>query len=297
MSASLIVLIPVVLLGLVTFLCFTGCVLHTHGQGEGFGPYQDAILKTSNLVAFWPLDDQPSPDVAQPEAVDIAPKQAPLNPFTGLYTGPDGSFTLNHTGIVVGDVSNGLTPCAAFNGGFVQVGFQPDLNPLTSFSIEAWAQPEQPTGDVMMVVASDDLNAFTGYQLHATAENTWAAAIALGPGPGQTFLIAKPPVGSPPNISFGVPTHLVATFDSTSGTLTLFVNGQMSVQRTITPPMPQFAPSILPTPFSIGALSAADSQQAQFPFSGEIQDVAFYNAALTSDVIMQHFTAGITSPG
>src|SRR5262249_10250750 len=97
---------------------------------------------------------------------------------------------------------------------------------------------------------------------------------------GLQFLIAKPPVGSPPTVKVGVPQFLVATFDSTTGTLKLFVDGDISAQAPITAPLPPFSPATMPTPFSIGDLSTAGSQQAQFPFSGKIQDVAFYSVAL-----------------
>jgi concanavalin A-like lectin/glucanase superfamily protein len=293
MSASLIVLIPVVLLGLVTALCFVGCVLNTHGFGN-VGPYQDAVSKTSSLIAFWHLSDLQQTTAA----FDSAPKQPPLTPFTGTYVG---NVFPGQMGIIPSDLVDTTQTCASFGGGFVQVNdFHPELNPQTSFSVECWVQvasiPSPPA--VMMVVSSDDFNAVTGYQLHATLENTWGAAIGLGPGPNAQFLIAKPPMGSPPTVVAGVTTYLVATFDSTTNTLSVFVDGQLSAQKIIDPTtMPPFAPSVMPTPFTIGALSTTGSQQAQFPFSGKIQDVAFYGVALDPGVIQSRFMIGSTPPG
>jgi Concanavalin A-like lectin/glucanases superfamily len=292
MSASLIVLIPLVLLGLVTALAFVGCGFSSSG-GQPVpleSLYQSAVLNTANLIAFWPLGEK-SPGT---KALDIAPKQAPLTAFDGTYMG---SVTLNQTGIVPGDVTDTLAPCPSFNGGFVQVGFQPQLNPDGSFSIEAWVQVESVPSPaaVMVVVASNDPtdpNSLTGYQLHATAELTWAASVGLGPGPGSQFFIVKPDAGSPPTVKLGVPQYLVATFDSKTGTLTLFVDGQLSAQRSITAPMLPFSPAIMPTPFSIGALSTAGLTQSQSPFNGKIQDVAFYGAALDTQTISTHFQFG-----
>jgi hypothetical protein len=296
MSASLIVLIPVVLLGLVSVLCFTGCGLHTHGLGEGNGPYQDAILKISNLVAFWPLDDQPSPDVSQPEAVDIAPKQPPLNPFTGLYTGPAGSFTLNQTGIVPGDVNNGLTPCAFFNGGFVSVGFEQALNPAT-FTLEAWVNPATGTPGVQRVVvacANVDQSATpvanAGYVLVMTQDGVWSAQI----GTGQAFFA----VSSTDPIVPDVPTYLAMTFDGT--TLKLFVG---IVGSGILAPFSAPAPAgFLPEgPTTATSLFIGMGRPAMiggmFPFNGSIQDVAFYSPPLSDAEVQNNFNLGNKPPG
>jgi hypothetical protein len=237
------------------------------------------VHQTTGFVACWPLNDK----IGSATAHDIGP-----NGFDGNVVG---AVAFGQTSIVPGDMPNGAAShCASFTGGFAQVKFQPLLNPM-SFSVEAWVQPESATGTVMMVVASDDLNAFVGYQLHASVENTWAAAVALGPGPAQQFIIAKPPTGSPPNVIPGTPNYLVATFDG--GTLQVFVDGQPSASATLDKnTMPPFAPSVSPTPFAIGALTTAGSTAAQFPFNGEIQDVAFYNGVLSTTDISNHFSTG-----
>jgi concanavalin A-like lectin/glucanase superfamily protein len=290
MSASLMALIPLVLLGLVAGLCFVGCVLPVTGLPPSptpLGPYGDDVKQTSGFVACWPLNDI----LNSTKAKDIS-----SNHFDGNVVGP---VTFGQTSIVTGDMPNGAaSTCAKFTGGFVQVGFQGLLNPM-SFSVEAWVKPEVPTGQVMMVVASDDLNAFMGYQLHATAENTWAAAVALGPGPNQTFLIAKPDPGSAANVIPGKASYLVATWDG--ATLQLFVDGKPSVSKTVDknamPPLPPFAPAVAPIPFAIGALTSAGSTVAQFPFNGEIQDVAFYNGVLSQGDITDHFNTGMPTSG
>jgi len=296
MSASLIVLIPVVLLGVVAALCFVGCGFSSTGDITP-GPYETAVSNSDpgTLIAFWQLNDRPPTGTA----FDVAPKQPPLLAFNGTYVG---NVLQNQTGIVPSDLVDTAWSSALFGGGFVQVGFQPELNPNDSFSIECWVQVASTPSPaaVMVVVASNDPtdpNNLTGYQLHATAELTWAASIGLGPGPGSQFLIAKPMMGSPPTVKIGVPQYLVATFESKTGILTLFVDGDMSAQAPIMAPMPPFSPAVMPTPFAIGALSTAGSQQAQQPFSGKIQDVAFYSVALASGTIKDRFNTGSTPPG
>jgi hypothetical protein len=103
------------------------------------------------------------------------------------------------------------------------------------------------------------------------------------------FLIAKPPMSDPPTVLFGQFNHLVATFDG--ATLMIFVNGVLSAQTPI-PAMSAFAASVSPTPLSFG-IASVGTPPTQFPFNGEIQDVAFYSAALDGATIMNHFNIGI----
>ncbi|HXW23827.1 MAG TPA: signal peptidase II [Xanthobacteraceae bacterium] len=59
MSATLIVLVPLVLLALVTALCFVGCAFPTSGLAmKVLTNYRTVdVLGNPNLAAFWPLDD------------------------------------------------------------------------------------------------------------------------------------------------------------------------------------------------------------------------------------------------
>src|SRR5262249_23227499 len=210
--------------GLVSTLCFVGCALL---GGYDFGDYKEEtayemkVGADPDLVAYWPLNDSTeSPDVSGATATDFGP-----NKINGTYEAPvPGTVKLQQTGIVPGDSdqqSNARSMCAFFNGGFVQVGFDSRLNPSTSFSVAASVQREWKLTDEGMVrigVASDDSNNLKGYQLHATAENHWAASV----GTGSQFVIAKPDPASPPTVKPGEPNYLVATFDVTTGTLSLY---------------------------------------------------------------------------
>jgi concanavalin A-like lectin/glucanase superfamily protein len=286
MSPTLIVMIPLVLLGLVAALCFVGCVLQTGGIEVSAGPYQDLIRGEKTLGSCWPLNDQSE----TPTAVDGTPAQdvGPNKIQTGTYSAPTvGSVKLQQAGIVTGDHLNTKSPCAQFSGGSMTVPWDARLNPNTSFSIEAWAQAEWKLSDPgvpRIVVASDDLNGLTGYQLHATVENHWAAVV----GTGSQFVPARPAATDPPTVKPGEPTHLVATFNATTGVLSLFVNGTLSAQAPAIAAPQGFLPAINPTPFTIGTGGISP----QFPFTGEIQDVAFYNAALDPGTIAQHFNVG-----
>lgn len=56
---SLIVLIPMILLGIVGAFCFAGCVFETGGLASPFSDYTNGtVRKETSLMVFWPLNDK-----------------------------------------------------------------------------------------------------------------------------------------------------------------------------------------------------------------------------------------------
>jgi Concanavalin A-like lectin/glucanases superfamily len=285
MTASLIALTPLVLLGLVTALCFVGCGLHTHGLSL-LGPYQDGIIADPNIVACWPLNDPsdlPTDNPAGTRAADIS-----ANNFYGYYSGAAGTVKVQQPGIVPGDIPSGSSTanqCAFFNGGLVQVGFQQALNPA-KFTLEAWVQPSWTKDDpaVQRAVLVSANSSGAGYGLIATPDNFWEIDIGVV---GNTFFSLK----ATQPIELGTVHYLAVTFDGT--TLTLFAGafGGTLVSFPGTP-MAGFVPedSSTATPLFIG-MGHPDTG-GMFPFNGFIQDVAVYKDALSFPTLMNHFNAG-----
>ena len=79
MSASLVVLLPVILLGIVTTLCFAGCGFSGPNLPV-FTTYSDTtVLANPSVVAYWPLG----------EAADNVPAvDRTANPDNGQYIDP-----------------------------------------------------------------------------------------------------------------------------------------------------------------------------------------------------------------
>jgi hypothetical protein len=307
MSASLTILIPVVLLGLVTALCFVGCVLNTHGLGPNLSAYEGSVYSNKNSIALWPLNDTAE---SLPTAANIVNPQ-----FNGTYPdapmGPN-SFMIQQPGIVFGDVNNGLVPCAFFNGSFVTVDFHQELNPA-KFTAEAWVKPNWTAADpqvVRVVLASANTTAGAGYALFATADNFWEAQIGTGSG---NFLSVKFDQGIALNAdkTMNPVNYLAMTFDGS--VLTLFVGtvvgtvGGMvsgSLDSNSSPPLvaptqfvpEQAMPSSTATPLFIG-MGRPDMMGGMFPFNGSIQDVAFYSPPLSSTDVQNNFNLGSTPPG
>lgn len=300
MSASLIALIPLVLLGLVGTLCFVGCGYPDFQFGT---PYESTILATPNVVAYWPLDD----DKGSAIAADIAPKQAPLTAFNGKYTG---SVEPGQTAIVPKDQEGS----AFFNGGFVNVDFHQELN-TSSFTVEAWVQPGWVSTDapaIRGVVVSTNTPAGAGYAMianvdNATMQNFWAAQVGTGSGNFQQVQADQPITLSTTNTATNT-TFLAMTFDALSQALTLYVGladmplSQKAISLgSLMPPATFLAeqgkpPMSTATPLFIGS-GRPDLPGGMFPFDGFIQDVAYYSSALTFETLKQHFQAGTNAGG
>jgi len=309
MTATLMVAIPLALLGIVALLGFVGCFLDSSGFPET-SPYDALVKGESSLVSFWTLTDGDEGTTA----VDEAPAG---HLFNGTYmsglgaSGPDpvqksakadGNVAISKPGIVPGDhTSDGQDPCHSFTGGVVSVPFQQALN-LASFSVEAWVQPDWSKDDpaaLRGVVVSNDTTVPAGFGLFATKDdptpgnptpdNFWT--FSLGMTGGLTSITSITP------IDLGAPVHLVATYDGTNAIL--FANGlpiaQMdtSTMGTYTPLAPSMPPAAnIPLFIGAGNPKAGTSPPPLFPLIGRIQCVAIYNTALPQPTILQHFATG-----
>jgi Concanavalin A-like lectin/glucanases superfamily len=300
MSASLIVLIPLVVFGIVTALCFVGCAqilgIQPWQDPNITSPYQAAIASESNIVAFWPLNDPPGAGDTIPTANDVATHPPP--PLNGKYM--DSVMLQQQPGIVPGDLQSdeSRTPCAAFTAGRVEVPFHEELNGAP-FTVECWVQPAWDASDtnVHAVVVTTDLNAFTGYALFCGDSNVWAGTIGLGQTAG--FLQTTPAASSQPiMLGTGQTYYLALTFDGMD--LNLFVSpvgqnfnmtpyAQASLKNQ--PPGTKFMESGGMLPLFIG-MGRPDMPPGQLPFVGKIQDVAFYRTALGPTDLMKNFNLG-----
>ena len=176
MSASLVVLLPVILFGIVSLLCFVGCVLNTHGLAPTFTQYSTTtVLGNPAVVAYWPLNDAndtlPAADLASSpdNGQYIDPTTLPA-----IYPWPDfsiaaapspniesaaagfgtmaaagfGTIAFAQPGIVTGDFGtggsdsdpSGTSTCLVVNGCYVNVPLVPKISSLTSFTLEAWVR-------------------------------------------------------------------------------------------------------------------------------------------------------------
>jgi hypothetical protein len=264
MSASLVVLLPVILLGIVGVLCFVGCGLATHGLGA-FTKYSDTtVLANPEIVAYWPLseigDSLPAVDGTGPnpgQYMDQTTSQPGSYPWPAYSVatgaGPDiqsaaapGSIAFaQQPGLVAGDTvqpANDPTnrmPCVVVNGCYVRVPFNPKINPTDSFTVEAWVRVDWDKNAPhawRFVLDARDFNPCTGFGIFAKADDNqpgvyhWAAVIGNGGTGAAGFTLAisdDPPIKLyDPSLLAPVTYYLAVTYDGPSQTLILFVDGE-----------------------------------------------------------------------
>ncbi|MEA2898048.1 MAG: hypothetical protein QOJ84_3663 [Bradyrhizobium sp.] len=281
MSASLIVILPIVLLGIVGIFCFTGCILDDSGFGKPFNQYSDlTVLSNSNLVAYWPLSDNltgtenPAPALERQSGIPssyidmtTAPELYPWPPFTipdppgpdVVSDGAPGTIAFGQQGLVAGDskpdLPGVLMPCVVVNGCYVEAPFVDKLMLPTSFTVEAWVRPDWTSNDPdawRFVVDGRDVPG-KGFALLAKNEDgqpgvyRWAGFVGNGGSGSEGFSLVTTTEGT---ISLGTsdtpakPVYLALTYDGLTQLLTLFVDGQQLGQAVAVPYMPNTAQPI-----------------------------------------------------
>ena len=272
MSTSVVVLIPVILLGIVGMLCFVGCALNTTGTGVGtqtpVTTYTGTtVLLNPSIIAYWPLgetaDTLPAAELISGNTGNyIDPATMPSFYPWPAYTiqnppGPDiqsadapGTIAFAQPGIVKGDTVQpandpaSLTPCVVVNGCYVEVPFNIKFVPQTSFTVEAWVRVDWTASDPnawRFVLDMRDLSPGTGFALFARAEDgqpgvyRWAGMIGNGGSSTAGLTTVASQELTITLSSAGTPAdpvYLALTFDSTTQNLTLFVNGEQQGQVT-----------------------------------------------------------------
>jgi hypothetical protein len=321
MSASLLVLVPVALFVLVSWLCFVGCSLDTTGLGLPlFTQYTTVdILPHPALVAYWPLGeaagastavDLKGTAVGTPHngtytSVDTSPALFPcpafaVSPTTHSAAAP-GTLTLGTTSIVPGDTvpphdtSSALTTAMQVEGGFVTVPFNGVVNPAAPFTIEAWVRPEWDAAAspaFRVFIDSRDASGTNkrGFALWVNEDNRWEAQIGVG---ADGFFLVTAGVAA-----LSATTYVVLTFDGTNAAI--FTDGTRTSPVTPVPAGSAFdANATFPLVIGVGApwlpqrtLPTDNLFFPLFPFNGTIQDVAIYNAVLTDAEIETHRNHG-----
>jgi Concanavalin A-like lectin/glucanases superfamily len=198
--------------------------------------------------------------------------------------------------------------CMVVNGCYVEVPFNAKFSPPISFTVEAWVRPDWTADDphaFRFVLDMRELaSATAGFGICALALDDqpgvykWRGIVGDGSG---TFSFADSSEAlvtlKDPAASAGTVAYVALTYDGPGKTLTLFVDGTQQAQLSNVGYLPNAT-----QPLWIGAgapyiprrtqPAGVDPASPLFPFVGAIQDVAFYNAALTPDVIATHHLNG-----
>jgi hypothetical protein len=331
MSASLILLFPVILLGIVGMLCFVGCGLPVEGlPNEPFTEYTGKTVLLEKIMAYWPLNDvltdkdNPAPALERVSKIPssyIDPVTAPL-----LYKwldipvslAPDvlsaaapGTIKFNQPGIVPGDavvagIPSIIQSCVVVNGCYVEAPFNAKFVPPSSFTAEAWVRVDWSSGDpnaFRFVLDMRDFSPVTaGFGICAKTIDGQPGAYQwrgiIGDGSAAFTFADTSELTVALTDSPGSPTtiaHLALTYDAGTKTLTLFVNADKQAEVTN---VGYAANTVQPLWIGAGAPyvprrpSDVAVTSPLFPFVGAIQDVAIYSVALDPTDIRRHFNNG-----
>ena len=303
MTDWLLVLILLSVAAVLSCFRFLGCLLDTTGL-PGPPEYGDKIK--GEAIAYWRLGE-PARTMADGTAKDEKSLQDGIYKATALMSDvqsaptPDpATLELGQPGIVAGAPSQ---TSMNVEGGHVSVDLNPALNPPPdkAFSVEAWVHPEWDAGetDIFRCVAASREDTGTnkhGYILYAgpvldptsfaTTDPTmhWQAWV----GDGTTWLML---VGPP--VEAGQTTYVLLTYDGMQQTLTLdavAANTDMSTYARWSRSGTVYSPN--PSrPLYIG-MGSPETSPPRYAFRGRLQEVAFYDKALTPDQVSDHVTAG-----
>jgi hypothetical protein len=324
MSTTLFFLIPIGMLAAVWSLCFVGCFLNSSGVEF---PYSNIVLAETNLLAYWPLNDamgQSTPlqgslqgSTSIGTAADfsgnghtgsyILPPIYPTNPPAGSSPIPGVPIlNMQQASIVPGDVDTSITDKLSnaastdFEGGYVSIPWSTQKPPtLNQFTLEAWIQPHwsgTPGFDWAVFSALLDNAGLTGFRVLINDQNQ--LQVVIGNGTANPMTPALSVAIDPTAV-----TYIAATCDM-SGQVTLFAQGLLQD----TPATPEMFPAtgyvpIDPTQQVTYFIGAGQNEVAprtqpgatgapEFPFQGQIQSVALYGSALSTDDLKSHFSSG-----
>ncbi len=216
-----------------------------------------STIKSDTPLAYWRLG----------ETSGTTAKNDMGSSYAGSYTS---SPSLGQNGVLLGDGNSAVT----FDGSsaYVSIPYNSALNPSGAFSVELWAYPTSLNSQYQGVVASRAYP--NGWVIYKDNNNNWSFWINSGAG-----MLA---VTSPDAISNSTWYHLVATFDGT--TAKLYVNGIQVASGT-------------PSTFTANSSQTLTIGQGEpgstFFFAGRVDEVSFYNTALSKAQVTSHFQAGI----
>jgi hypothetical protein len=224
------------------------------------------VILLDDPVAFWRLDEADASAVA----VDA------VGSFDGTYNPGNGTFTYEQTTGIPGETNLAV---AVTGGARVAIPYALELNPHGPFTAEGWFKPTTlgaDGSDYRTIFSSMDKDGPTGWLLYQQPNNTLAWVvfndnwISSFIGDPITTLVADQWY------------HIALTYDGSL--FHIYVNGVHTIEQ----PYDIFIPNRNGAS-NLGWRSDNDWR----PFTGVMDDVAFYNKALTLDQVQAHYAATI----
>ena len=313
MSHYLILLTPVLIVLIVAAFGFTGCSSFTTADDIQTQPgpplvvappdpvttqsYQDVVTATGGFAAMWPLNESAGNQTAvvgplNPQANGVYLSKPPLPAGTG--------YTLGADGVLIAKDKTDRAPEFNGQGAWVEVQYVPQLNTANNvpFSVELWAKPNATSvAPEQVLISSHRIDSATvdqGYEIrlvkNAAQVNHEVHAKVFANGQPVAEAKVVPTGGAIDDWR-----HIVLVYENRPGqgwTITLHVRLAGSAGGFQDGPHATKYESITsanPAGLRFAAGHAAATAPDRF-FAGRIDNVAFYNAAISQTDIDKHFS-------
>lgn len=227
-------------------------------------PYSAAVAG-DHPIAYWRLDE-----TAGPTAIDSA------GYHDGTYVG---SPVFGAPSVITTETDTGVNFAGAGN---VTVPNYPELNPLGAFSLEAWTRPNSGGSDQggFIVASQNRSNSRGGYALNA---DYFFAEYEIDLGAPNSSVTRYDSTTVPQD---GVPAHIVFAWDGVSPQGAIYVNGIKTTtpQAGYTGDMNTFVNN------TVQPLTMGIRYDGAGPWNGVVDEVAFYDYALSDAQVTNHWS-------
>lgn len=324
MSTWQLWLVPLAVVAVLVLFRFVGCQVVFPLDDVTFGPYPEEVMKDAP-VAYWRMQETTANTTVPGGTVhsetgahdgQLAAAQNPL-PDDPPTMSPEADPLRLEIGVTPGLVAqDAAATCFRVQGGLVGVPQRPELN-TQHFTLEAFVHPEwgvtdpQRLGRYYCVMESSDpvpagstASKRLGYALYAGPEDPanpnspYRWQLWVGNGSGFVQVKELDPVPNPAKeapLVVAAPTYVAATFDGAQAFLWVYSADRDIEHVKYELQLPPYVPNT-DGGLTIGISGARRSIIAPFPgpgrfmypFSGKIQEVAYYDKALPESRIISH---------
>lgn len=229
------------------------------------GTYEELVL-TDGPLSWWRLDDA----TGSTNLLDA------LGRNDGTW---NNTVTLGASGALTNNGNKAAT-FSAVNQAWGEIGTLPPPASQGEFTIELWVRPTDALGTE--AVPFSEFRPAYGIYFQKNTDGTWRGRDGYGDLDGNDSRQAL--IG---DVTLGQWTHLVAVYGP-DGHRT-FINGQWDGNSYV-----DFCRD-LNVPIRIGALDPLQQYGLQKFFTGDIDEVAVYDHALSNDQVLQHYLVGFYS--
>jgi hypothetical protein len=221
-------------------------------------PYMSAVLETAGLISYWRLGESQGTATDSKDGNNLDPHNVAR--VTGLLA----------------DDPNGAMEVSGVAGSYLDT--INNLNPGQRLTWEFWCRPTAVPARTASVISKTPPLVSGTWLISHQADGRWNAMVRDINGVATTI----GPIG--PAVAAGKIQHVVMTYDSVAGQMKLFING-VSVGSQSRTPNAAVQTAGGPSYFG-GTPNFANG------FVGVIDELAYYNVALTPAQIQAHYELG-----